>query len=190
MQKPQAPPDPDTLRQALRLAAKLDLPVTARSLTAEEMAAIDRRQWGCLLAPVGVLGLWLAFFLVYDPPQRADDALVIAALLLLLPILLWLATRWRLSKPSGYVDPNIVLEVAGEGIAVAVDGRLHKLGFAEAAASFGYVLRRRGGVFNGLVLDLPGRPVALGSDMLHGLDAAAALVAAFVAEGIWPDPSA
>ncbi len=181
-------PDADTLRQALKIAVKVDLPVTTRSLTAAEMAAIDRRNWGCLLAPVGALGLWLAFALIFDPPQRSGDALVIAALLLSLPVLAWLATRWRFRKPSDYVDPGIVVEVASDGVTIAVDGRLKRLDFAEAAAAFRYVLRRRGGAFNGLVLDLPGRPVAVGGqEMLHGLEAAAALVAGFVAAGLWLD---
>jgi hypothetical protein len=178
-------PDADTLRQPLRIAARVDLPVTARSLTAGEMAAIDRRQWGCLLAPVGALGLWLAFALIFDPPQRTGDAFVIAALLLSLPVLAWLATRWRFRKASDYVDPNIVVEVARDGVTIAVDGRLRRLDLAEAAAAFRYVLRRRGGAFNGLVLDLPGRPIALDGNMQHGLDAAAALVAGFVAAGLW-----
>jgi hypothetical protein len=189
MPAPPTPPDADTIRQALKLAARLDLPLTARSLTAAEMAAIDRRNWGCLLAPLGALGLWLALALILDPPQRASDALVVAALLLSLPVLAWLATRWRFRKPSDYVDPNIVVEVASDGITIAVDGRLKRLDFAEAAARFGYVLRRRGGAFSGVVLDLPGRPIALDGNMLRGLDAAAALVGGFVAAGLWPDPA-
>lgn len=181
-------PDPDAIRQALKLAARLDLPVTARSLTAAEMAAIDRRQWGCLVAPFGALGLWLAFFLVYDPPRQEGDALVIAAMLLALPVLLWLATRWRFRKPSAYVDPNVVVEVTKDGVAIALDGRLHRLDFSEAAARFGHALRGRGGTFRGIVLNLPGRPVEFGAFMLNGWNAAAMVVAGIVAAGIWPDP--
>lgn len=188
-EKPLAP-DADMIRQALRIAAGVELPVTARSLTIAEMGAVERRQWGCLLAPAFVIGLWLAAALVFDPPQRQGDAIVIAALLLALPVLLWAATHRRFRKPSDYVDPGLVVEVSGDGVTVAVSGGLHRLDFAQAAARFSYFLRRRGNGFNGLVLSLPGRPVAIGGpDMLHGLQAAAALVAGLVAAGVWADPA-
>lgn len=179
-------PDADCIRQALKIAATLDLPVAARSLTEAEMAAIDRRQWGCCVYPVALAALVAPLAMAFDPTRRMDDAMVMAAMALV--GLLWLATRWRFRRPSGYADPGIVIEVATGGVTVAADGRLRRLDFAEAAARFGYVLTGRGGVFRGLVLDLPGRPVAIGGEMLDGYRAAAAIVAGCVAAGIWADP--
>lgn len=181
-------PDADSIRQALKIAVTLDLPVTARSLTEAEMAAIDRRQWGCCAWPLALAALAAPLGMAFDPTQRLDDAMVMAALALGLVGLLGLATRWRFRRPSGYADPGIVVEVAAGGVTVAVDGRLDRLDFTEAAAQFSYVLKGRGGVFRGLVLDLPGRPVALDELMLFGTHAAAALIAGGVAAGVWKAP--
>jgi hypothetical protein len=181
-------PDAGCIRQALKIAAKLDWPVAARSLTEAEMAASERRQWGCCVWPIAVVALAAPLAMAFDPTQRLDDAMMMAAIGLGLVGLLWLATRWRFRRPSDYVDPGIVIEVATDGVTIAADGRLHRLDFAEAAARFGYVLTGRGGTFRGLVLDLPGRPIAIGGDMLDGYRAAAAIVAGCVAAGIWADP--
>lgn len=178
-------PDADSIRQALKIAVTLDLPVTARSLTEAEMAAIERRQWGCCVYPIAIAALAAPLGMAFDPTQRLDDALVMAAMGLGLVALLWLATRWRFRRPSDYADPGIVVEVTDGGVTVALDGRLDRLDFAEAAARFSYVLKGRGGTFRGLVLDLPGRPVALDEHMLFGMQAAAAVIAGGVAAGVW-----
>lgn len=162
--------------------------MVARSLTAAEKTAIARRQWGCVLAPFGALGLWLAAALAFDPPRREGDALAIAGLLLLLPVLMALAMRRRSRGGADESDPEVTVEIASDGVTIAADGRLRRLTPDEAAARFSTFLRGRAGTFDGLLLDLPGRPIALGSRMRGGLDAAAALAALWVASGAWRDP--
>lgn len=188
MDKAPRVPDADSIRQALKIAVTLDMPVTARSLTAVEMAAIERRRWGCCVYPIAIAALAAPLGMALDPTQRLDDALVLAAMALGLVALLWLATRWRFRRPSGYADPGIVVEVDAGGVTVALDGRLDRLDFAAAAARFSHVLKGRGGTFRGLVMDLPGRPVALDEHMLFGTHAAAAVIAGGVAAGVWDAP--
>lgn len=177
--------NPDLLRQALKRAARLELPVVARSHTEEENAAHERRGFSCAAYGLAlfVVGLPLALALDGDP-QRFRDALIVAPISLVVLVGIAWALKWRRGRRSDYVDPKIVIEIGAERLLLTVGESVRDLGYEAAPGQIAYLRSSRGMNFAGLVLDGPSRPIALDDrDMLHGRDAAAALLGCCVAAG-------
>src|SRR5687767_6997544 len=130
------------IRQALWIAGRNKLPVTARSLTQKEYAAAMRREWGCVLRGGALLVIFLPFGFAFggNPDPRVDDrfgidfAIAIAPYAFGLAVLLFLTSfvaKWRAGK--GYADPGIAIEVWDGGVTLTSPGQRHSLAFADLA---------------------------------------------------------
>jgi hypothetical protein len=179
-------PNTALLRQALSIAGRHKLPVTARSLTQKEYAAAMRREWGCVLGGGALVLVFLPFAFAFggDGDVQVDDsfdfdlAIAIAPYAFGLALLLWLASfvmKWRAGK--GYADPGIKVEVWDEGVTVTSPGQRHTLAFADVAPA----LRAAGlgsNKFIGITLASPIGPLELDDlGFKSGRVAAAAIVA-------------
>ncbi len=182
--------NPELLRQALKRAARLELPVVARSLTEAEVAAHERRGFSCAAYGLGLFVVWLPLALVFDgDPQRFRDALIVAPVSLLVLVGIAWALKWRRGRRSDYVDPKVVIEIGPERLLLTVGESVRDLGYDAAPERIAYLRSSRGMNFAGLVLDGPSRPIVLVNfDMLNGRDAAAALLGRCVAAGSLKSP--
>lgn len=197
MQDAEIERDAALLRQALWIAGRHKLPLTARSFTRKEHVAAMRREWGCVLNGAALLLVFLPFSFAFggDEDVRSDDtfgwdvAIWIAPYAFGLALLLWLASlvmKWRAGK--GYADPGIEVEVWDEGATITGPGQRHTLAFADMAPE----LRTVGlgsAKFLGIVLASPIGPLALDDlGFKGGRAAAAAIVRQCVAAGVLRQP--
>lgn len=146
--------------QAIEIAARNPLPLAARSLTAAENRAMQRRELGCLFDGGAMLLLIAPFALLFsgDPAfawRALPWCLGAAALVWTLGRLL----KWQAGR--GYADPGIAVAAAAEGLTVRRgDAAPERLDYAALAVAV-----RPGGFernpFLGLVLELPDGPIAL-----------------------------
>jgi hypothetical protein len=173
--------DAYALEQALSLAGKNPLPLTARSLTAEEIAAIDRRIYPILfgLYGVGATGILLvAWFGTAASDGAVFPIAAIVALALLVP--LWLFARFRAGRRKDYRDPMESVEARADGVTIRGAGREAPLGYSDLVVT-GFILlpgAKSRVLFLGVTLDGPFGPVRL-ENMTYkdGTLAAAAIVA-------------
>lgn len=172
--------DAQALEQALNLAARYPLPLTARSLTVEEIAAIDRRSYPIVLGlfGVGAVGILLLAWFGADGAAGLFPIVVIVALALLVP--LWLFARFRAARRRDYRDPMESVEASVDGVTIRSAGRVASLGYREVAVNDVILL---GGaksrvLFLGVALEGPFGTVRL-ENMTYkdGTLAAAAIVA-------------
>jgi len=154
--------DREALHRALKLADKQTFPVTARSLTAAEVAAIDRS-----MVPIG-LGFFLFFvfailiLLFFDSSPGSRETMAIVALFsLVLGLGLWLFLRSRGRKRREYRDPQIVVEVGEDGLTLRAPGRVNQLAFDSANFAFNATTMQNSTFFMGIVLESPFGPLRL-----------------------------
>jgi len=179
--------DDEARDQALALARRTPLPITARSLTEAEVARIDGRY-----VPV-VLGIYLAgavpLFLLFafaGNPGVPQLALLLAAEAAL-GLLLWLLARRRARRRADYRDPRIVVEIGEGGATVRSAGRDYALGYREASVTFTAVRLRGVRHFLGLVLASPLGPLRLDALWFRpGRTLAAALAGKLAEHGALP----
>jgi hypothetical protein len=171
--------DAQGLDQALSLADKHPLPLTARSLTAAEVAAIDRRIYPIVfgLYGVGATGILLVAWFGSEGGAVVPIAAIVA-LSLLVP--LWLFARFRAGRRSDYRDPMASVEARADGVTIRGPGREARLGYRDLVVT-GFVLlpgAKSRVLFLGVMLDGPFGPVRL-ENMAYrdGTLAAAAIVA-------------
>ena len=189
--------DAALLRQALWIAGRHKLPLSARSFTHKEYTASMRRQWGCVLNGAALVLVFLPFSFAFggDEDVSSDDtfgwdaAIWIAPYAFGLALLVWLASfvvKWRAGK--GYADPGIKVEVWDEGVTVTSPGHRHTLAFADLKPELCNV-GLGGAKFLGIVLASPTGPLAL-DDLAFkgGRTAAAAIVGRCVAAGALAAP--
>jgi hypothetical protein len=172
--------DEQALEQALSLAAKNPLPLTARSLTAEEIAAIDRRIYPIVLGLYGVGAAGILLFAWFGTEGAAGvfPVAAIVALALLLPLCLF--ARFKAGRRKDYRDPLVSIAASGEGITIRSAGREARLAYRDVAPD-AYILlpgAKSRVLFLGVVLDGPFGPVRL-ENMAYqaGTITAAAIVA-------------
>jgi hypothetical protein len=146
--------------QAIEIAARNPLPLTARSLTAAENGAMQRRELGCLFDGGARLLLLLPLLLLLsgDPAivWRAAPWCVGAA-----PLVWGLGRllKWRAGRH--YVDPRIKLEAGADGLTVWHGEQIPlPCDYADLSVAV------RPGAFDrnpflGLVLELPEGPILL-----------------------------
>lgn len=173
--------DAQALEQALNLAAKNPLPLTARSLTAEEVAAIDRRIYPIVfgLYGVGVVGILLfAWFGTEQGDGAVFPIAAIVALVLLIP--LGLFARFKAGRRKDYRDPVASIEASLDGVTIRSAGRTGRLDYREVVVA-GFILlagAKSRVLFLGVTLEGPFGPVRL-ENMAYkdGMITAAAIVA-------------
>lgn len=148
------------VKQAIEIAGRHPLPLHARSLTARENRAMQRKELGCLFDGGALLLAALPFSLLLsgDPgiAWRVAPWCLAAA-----PIVWgigWLL-KWRAGR--GYVDPRIEVEATEEGV-VVFHGDETSLRHDYATLSVAVVpgpFERN--PFLNVVLELPSGPIAL-----------------------------
>lgn len=151
------------LEQALDLAAKHPLPLTARSLTAQEIAAIDHRIYPIIfgLYGVGAVGILLVAWFGAEGKVDLFPIAAVVALVLLVP--LGLFARFKAGRRKDYRDPLVSIAADGEGITIRSAGREARLAYRDIALS-GFVLlpgAKSRVLFLGVALDGPFGPLRL-----------------------------
>lgn len=168
--------------QALEIAARNPLPLTARSLTPAENRSMQRKEIGCLFdgGAMLLLLLPLLLFLSGDPAfvWRVAPWCVGAA------PLVWTTgklLKWRAGR--GYVDPGIGIEAAADGLTI-------RRGQAAERIDYGALsLAVRPGAFDrnpflSVVLELAAGPIELdNSHFRRGRTTGAAILAQVQAAG-------
>ena len=173
--------DAQALEQALNLAAKNPLPLTARSLTAEELAAIDRRIYPIVFGLYGVGAVGILLFAWFGTEQGDGAVFPIAAIVaLVLLIPLGLFARFKAGRRKDYRDPMASIEARLDGVTIRSAGRTARLDYREVVVA-GFILlagAKSRVLFLGVTLDGPFGPVRL-ENMAYkdGTITAAAIVA-------------
>ena len=183
--------DREALRQAISRAGEQTLPVTARSLTAAEVARVDR-----ILIPYG-LGVFFFCFaailllILFDPDLRSPENLAIftaSALLIGLP--LWFFLRRGARRRRDYRDPQIVVEVQEGGLTLRSPGRVDEIAFDGADFTFFAPVLKGRAAFLGIVLESPLDRLRLDDRWFKsGSAAAAAIVRKCDDAGLFPGAS-
>ena len=169
--------------QALEIAARNPLPLVARSLTAAENMAMQRRELGCVFDGAAMLLLLLPLLLLLS----GDPAIVwrVAPWCVGAAPLVWglgWLLKWRAGR--GYVDPRIELEAGEDGIVV-----WHGDEISLPHAYAGLNVAVRPGAFErnpflGLVLERPGGSIMLdNAHFKRGRTTGAAILARVKAAG-------
>ena len=169
--------DREALRQAISRAGELPLPVTARSLTAAEVARVDR-----ILVPYGLGIFFFCFALVlllilFDPDLRSPENLAIfAASALLIGLPLWLLLRRGARRRRDYRDPQIVVEVGEGGMTLRSPGRVDELAYDGADFTFFAPVLKGRAAFLGIALESPLHTLRLDDRWFKSGSAAAAAI--------------
>jgi hypothetical protein len=162
--------DEQARQQAISLAGQRALPITARSMTAQEIAAIDRLYYPAILGAyaIGAIGLLAALWFGGDGEGHGLFAIAAsAALILSLP--LWLLARSKAGRRQDYRDPGIAVDAGADGIAIRHPGSTIHIAYADAAIA-GFIVqaaaaakgaRTRRVLFLGITLDTPLGPLAI-----------------------------
>lgn len=162
--------------QALDLAATLTLPVTARSLTAAEIARIDRRYLPIILGIFIAAALPILAIFAVAGASGPGSVAIMAAAIALLGTILWLIARGRAAGRRDYVDPQITVEVGADKLILRAPGRTEEIDFAGMEAKVNFVRIRGNSYFLGLILGTPLGELQLDDLWFeHGREAAAAL---------------
>lgn len=174
-------------RQALEFAATLALPVTARSLTAAEVARVDGRYVPIILCIYFAVALPLLTIFAVAGAEGPGSVAILAGVVALLGVVLWLVARRRAGARRGYRDPDIVVEIGADAMTLRAPGRVEALDYADARASVTFARIRRSSYFLGMVLESPLGPLRLEDlSFKPGRTAAAALAGRLEAHGALP----
>ena len=146
--------------QALALAARTELPLVARSLTAAEVARIDGRAPVVLLVIFGIFALPVLAIAAFSGLTRGELAIT-AAIVALLAAILWLFGRRRARARRGYVDPQTELEIGPDAMILRRPGRVETLPYADARIAWKTATPRGVPYFLGLSLETPDGPILL-----------------------------
>ena len=166
----------ESVEQAQRLAARMTLPVTARSLTRSEVADRQRNIFG-LGALVVMVFLLFALFLVMN---EGGGVLAFALVLILIaPLGLFVAGKARMARFAGYRDPRIRIEADGDGVAFTNEAGTQRVDWLDIEARVRFVVGKNDSVtFTGLGLDSPLGAIGLEDDWYrNGRSLAAAIIA-------------
>lgn len=176
--------DRDALHQALRIAGRQTLPVTARSLTAPEVSAIDRSMTRVGLGVFFVVVAAILVMIVLDSnPNRLETLAFVVPFVVLIGLPFWLFLRWHARKRRDYRDPQIVVEVQESGLTLRSPGRVAELAFAGADFAFIAPVSKGRSVFLGIVLESPLDPLRLDDRSFKAGSAAAAAIVKQCDEG-------
>lgn len=183
-----AKPGVDQAReQALALAATLTLPVTARSLTAAEIARIDRRYLPIILCIFIAAALPLLAIFAVAGASGPGSVAILAGAIALLGTILWLIARRRAGARRDYVDPQILVEVGTDKLILRAPDRIEELDYAAIEAEFNFVRIRSNSYFLGLLVETPCGPLRLDDlSFQSGRAAAAALAGRLEADAVLP----
>jgi len=168
--------------QAIEIAGRNPLPLAARSLTAAENRALQRKEVGCLFDGGAMLLLLmpLMLFMSGDPVFAWRVAPWCLGAAPLVWAIGWLL-KWRAGR--GYVDPRIEVEAAEDGLTIRRGGMAERLDYAALS------LRVRPGAFDrnpflSVALELAGGPIELdNSRFKRGRTTGAAILARALAGG-------
>ena len=173
-------------RQAVSLGEKQVLPLTARSLTEKEVAAIDRRFYPVILGIfwTGALPLLIGIH-VYGDPTEPNLFLIATTGALLLTVPLWLFARRKAGQRQDYRDPQITIEAGEHGIELRSTTHAVIIPYADTKI-ISPILETVGGqkgaspavLFLGITLESPGGPLQLENrHYKFGTRTAAAIIA-------------
>jgi hypothetical protein len=156
-------------RQAVSLGEKQVLPLTARSLTEEEVAAIDHRFYLIILGIfwAGALPLLIGIH-AYGDAADPNLTLIVTACALLPTVSLWLFARRKVRQRRDYRDPQIPIEAGEDGIAYRSTSNTNNISYADTK-DVTLILQTMGGqkgagpavLFLGIFLGTPSGPIQL-----------------------------
>ncbi|HEX8366146.1 MAG TPA: hypothetical protein VF603_12775 [Allosphingosinicella sp.] len=170
--------------QALALAARTELPLVARSLTAAEVARIDGRATAVLLGIFAVFALPVLAIAALSG-LAAGPLAITAAIVALLAAILWLAGRRRARARRAYSDPQTELEIGPDAMTLRRPGRVETLAYADARIAWNTATPRGVPYFLGLSLETPDGPLPLDDLWFKpGRTAAAAVAGRIEAERV------
>lgn len=146
--------------QALALAARTELPLVARSLTAAEVARIDGRATAVMLGIFGLFALPVLALAAFSGLTAGQLAITAAAVAFFAAIL-WLLGRRRSRARRSYADPQVELEIGPDAMTLRRPGRVETLTYADARISWTTATPRGVPYFLGLSLETPDGPLLL-----------------------------
>ncbi len=161
--------DAQARQQAISLARRRPLPITARRMTPQEIATTDRLFYPAILGvyAIGALGLLTALWFGGD--RDSMPMLPIVAIVLILFVPLWLFARWKAGRRQDYRDPGINVDVGEDEIAIRHPGSTIHIRYADAVipgfivqgAALARGARTRRVLFLGITLNTPIGPLAI-----------------------------
>ena len=172
--------DDEALRQAIAMGKKVALPSTARSLTAPEVAATDRRGGLVVLGFYYAMAAFIVAAVLFDGGGTANDGLIwwVLPLALLggLPVMLLLRRR-RLHRKD-YRDPQTVVEAREDRITMRQPALVHDIDYRDVRFELIFLRQRRGTVYLGMVMPSPLGPLHLDErSFRNGTKTGAAIIA-------------
>lgn len=164
------------VEDALTLARRSALPVTARSHTKAFYAA-RYRKFGLIFGAVySVLAGLILLGLLLDGGQDSAVLTIVAPSSLIGGVAVHLAIRWHMRRHGDYRDPGIAVDVGADGIVARGAGGDRRLRWQEIEASVNWLKIKGSVYFVGLWLQSPLGPVDLREESYRGGRLAAALI--------------
>lgn len=174
--------DDEALGQALELAGRTALPLTARSLTEAEVAKVDGRALPLILGLYAVLAVPVLLIAAFSGLGAGALALT-AAVAVSLGGLIWFFARRRARGRIGYRDPRAVLEIGTDAMTLRTPGHFETIAYADARMAVESVRLRGATYFLGLILETPRGPLRLEDLWYKPGRTAAAAIAGRMEEG-------
>ena len=164
----------DAAEQAIQIAWNVERPITVQSLTNERVESGNRAK-----ATLIQVFYWLAAATIVLVPVAMGSLKWTLILLVIMAALGWLI-RWtvrRWQAETVYVDPEILVTVSSDGVAIASPlGDFH-IPLDEVDATLTFTRMEEGVVFRGMDIKTPIGLLAIDNDGFDcGREAAAAIV--------------
>jgi hypothetical protein len=163
-----------SIEQAKKIAARLTLPVMARSLTRPELVDKHRNA-------IGIVVVFLLLFLVGALFFSLDDGWLTNFILLLMLVAvpaLFVAGQMRMRRHRDYRDPRIRIEAGRDGLDFTNEAGTQRVDWLSVEAKVRFVIGKGDYArFTGLRLDSPFGPIVLEDDWYrNGRNLAAAII--------------
>ncbi len=163
-----------SVEQARTIAARLTLPVMARSLTRPELVDKHRNA-------IGIVIVFLMLFLVVALFVSLDDGRLTAFILLLMLVAvpaLFVAGQMRMRRHRDYRDPRIRIEAGCDGLDFTNQAETQRMDWLSVEAKVRFVIGKGDHArFTGLRLDSPFGAIVLEDDWYrNGRNVAAAII--------------
>ena len=165
-------------QQALMLAEDLELPLTARSLSLDEIKARDWRRTLVWL-PILIGLVWFLFLPMREPDRGLGSNLALLVTGAIGTIAVAVGWGWHLRRGRRHIGPDADIEVSRDRITVHTPGEAHEIDYRDVEFGLTTEVVSKSGTrhFRGIVLETPVGPLHLQDQYFEsGLEAAAAII--------------